>query len=78
MDERPTEAVSEFLRDTRVGCMVTARRPLEAEDREDTESEQGGLERPQNVLSSIYFLCLILSFLLFGGLWGKGERRALL
>lgn len=52
------ETVLEFLWDTRVECIVTARRPLEEEEEgEDTEKEEGGLEPPYNVP----FLCLSLS-----------------
>ena len=42
-DERATEAVLEFLREIRVGCLVTMRRPPEEEEEgEDSESEEGG------------------------------------
>lgn len=44
-DERETEAVLEFLRDTGVWCMVARRRPPEQEG-EDSECEEGGPDPP--------------------------------
>ena len=41
-DGRATEAVLEFLRTTRVGCIGTERVPPEEEEGEDSEGEEGG------------------------------------
>ena len=64
--ERATEAVLGFLRDTRVGCMVTIRKPLE---------EEGGriarMRRPDRARSRMYFP-------LFGRILGEGDREDLL
>ena len=78
--EEATEAVLDFLQDTRVGCMVTVRRPLEDEGGY-SDNEEGGPGPPQNVLFSVLsFASFPLSshlFPLFRGLLG-GEGGVLL
>lgn len=45
-DGRATDAVLEFLRTTRVGCIGTERVPPEEGEGEDSEGEEGGLGPP--------------------------------
>lgn len=62
-----TEGVLDFLRDTRVGCMATLKRPTEeeGEDSEDEEQARLAIERT----SPLFFP---LSFLFF---WAALRRR---
>ena len=48
--EAATEVVLDFLRSTRVGCLVTLRRPPEEEEGEESEGENGGPAPLKNVL----------------------------
>ena len=45
-DVRAAEAVLEFLRTTRVGCIGTERAPSEEEEVEESEGEKGGPPPP--------------------------------
>ena len=61
-DGRATEAVLEFLRTTRVGCIGTERAPPEDEEVEDNEGEEEGLAHPGLHLVSFVFPLFLFSF----------------
>ena len=44
--EQSAKAVPDFLRDTKVACMVTVGRPPEGEEEEDSENEEAGQGPP--------------------------------
>ena len=59
--EKATEAVLDFLRDTRVGCMVTLR-PAEEEDGEGSEGEAGGLGPPRPYFPSSFTVSIPFAY----------------
>ena len=75
-DERATEAVLTFLRDTKVRCIVTVAPPEEEKEGEIVDGGRTGPTRPR-----LYFslsLCHVFPsiFFVFWRIWGEGEGGA--
>ena len=82
--DEATGAVLEFLRDTRVGCLVIVRRLPREEEREGEENEEDGPGPPSAVFSFVSSFCFLsplpvgLSPFPCSGGQGIEDKRALL